>query len=57
VNVAARISAAAAPGEVLVSDVVRVLARTSAGVTFVDRGSHELNGVTEAHRLFRVDRT
>ena len=57
VNVAARISAAAAPGEVLVSDVVRVLARTSAGVTFVDRGSHELRGVTEAHRLFRVDRT
>jgi class 3 adenylate cyclase/pimeloyl-ACP methyl ester carboxylesterase len=57
VNVAARISAAAAPGEVLVSDVVRALARTSAGVTFVDRGSHELKGVTEPHRLFRVDRT
>jgi hypothetical protein len=44
VNVAARISGAAAPGEVLVSDVVRVLARTSAGVRFVDRGGHELRG-------------
>src|SRR3990172_5018661 len=37
VNIAARIAAASAPGEVLVSDTVRGLARTSAGVTFDDR--------------------
>jgi class 3 adenylate cyclase len=54
VNVAARISALAQPGEVLVSDVVRALARTSAGVTFDDRGTHELKGVDEPQRVFAV---
>ena len=38
VNIASRISGLSAPGEVLVSDVVRTLARTSAGVRFEDRG-------------------
>src|SRR5574341_1036381 len=36
VNIAARISGLSAPGEVLVSDIVRGLARTSAGVRFED---------------------
>ncbi len=36
VNIAARIAGASAPGEVLLSDTVRGLARTSAGVTFED---------------------
>lgn len=54
VNIAARISALSAAGEVLVSDVVRALARTSAGVGFEDRGDHVLKGITEAHRLFAV---
>jgi len=54
VNVAARIAAAAAPGEVLVSDVVRALARTSAAVSFEDCGEHRLKGVPEAQRLYRV---
>jgi class 3 adenylate cyclase len=54
VNIAARIAAASAPGEVLVSDVLRGLARTSAGVTFDDRGEHELKGVGEPQRLFAV---
>jgi len=39
---------------VLVSDTVRGLARTSAGVTFDDRGQHELKGVAEPQRLFAV---
>jgi len=52
VNVASRIADAAAPGEVLVSDVVRSLARTSAGVSFEDRGERELKGVGEPMRLY-----
>jgi class 3 adenylate cyclase len=54
VNIAARIAAASAPGEVLVSDTVRGLARTSAGVSFEDRGEHNLKGVAEPQRLFTV---
>jgi adenylate cyclase len=54
VNIAARIAAASEPGEVLVSDTVRSLGRTSAGVTFDDRGEHELKGVGEPQRLFVV---
>jgi len=54
VNIAARISALSAPSEVLVSDTVRGLARTSAGVSFEDRGKHELKGVGEPQRLFAV---
>jgi class 3 adenylate cyclase len=54
VNIASRISALAAPGEVLVSDIVRGLARTSAGVTFEDRGEHALKGVADPQRVFAV---
>jgi len=54
VNIAARISGLSGPGEVLVSDIVRGLARTSSGVTFEDRGEHALKGVGEPQRLFAV---
>jgi class 3 adenylate cyclase/pimeloyl-ACP methyl ester carboxylesterase len=54
VNIASRISALSAPGEVLVSDIVRGLARTSAGVTFEDRGEHSLKGVTDPQRVYAV---
>jgi class 3 adenylate cyclase/pimeloyl-ACP methyl ester carboxylesterase len=54
VNIASRIADASAAGEVLVSDTVRNLARTSAGVDFEDRGEHELKGVSDAQRLFAV---
>ena len=54
VNIAARVSALSAPGEVLVSETVRSLARTSAGVRFEDRGEHALTGVSEPQRLFAV---
>jgi class 3 adenylate cyclase len=57
VNIASRISALAAPGEVLVSDIVRGLARTSAGVTFEDRGEHLLKGIAEPQRVFAVRAT
>jgi class 3 adenylate cyclase len=39
---------------VLVSDTVRGLARTSAGVSFEDRGEHDLKGIAEPQRLFAV---
>ncbi len=52
VNIASRISGLSAPGEVLVSETVRSLARTSAGVTFEDRGEQELKGVGEAVRVW-----
>jgi class 3 adenylate cyclase len=54
VNIAARISGLSAPGEVLVSDTVRALARTSAGVQFEDRGEQALKGIDEPQRLFGV---
>ncbi len=54
VNIASRISGLSAPGEVLVSDTVRGLARTSAGVSFEDRGEHPLKGIAEPMRLWAV---
>jgi class 3 adenylate cyclase len=54
VNIAARIAGLSAPGEVLVSETVRSLARTSAGVRFEDRGEQALKGVGEAVRVWAV---
>jgi class 3 adenylate cyclase len=54
VNIASRISGLSAPGEVLVSETVRSLARTSAGVQFEDRGEQALKGVGEAVRVWAV---
>jgi class 3 adenylate cyclase len=54
VNIASRVASEAAAGETLVSATVRDLARTSAGVTFEDRGERELKGVGEPVRVFAV---
>jgi len=54
VNIASRISGLSAAGEVLVSETVRSLARTSAGVRFEDRGEQALKGVGEAVRVWAV---
>src|SRR4029453_13784553 len=54
VNIASRISGLSAPGEVLVSETVRSLARTSAGVRFEDRGDQSLKGVGEPVRVWAV---
>jgi class 3 adenylate cyclase/pimeloyl-ACP methyl ester carboxylesterase len=54
VNIAARVAAASAPGETLVSQTVRDLARTSAGVSFEDRGEQALKGIDDPVRLFAV---
>jgi class 3 adenylate cyclase len=53
VNVGARVSAAAAPGEVLVSGTVKDLVAGS-GIEFEDRGVHELKGVPGEWRLYSV---
>jgi class 3 adenylate cyclase len=54
VNIAARVSDASGAGETFVSQTVRDLARTSAGVAFDDRGEHALKGIDEPQRLFAV---
>jgi class 3 adenylate cyclase len=54
VNIASRISGLSAPGEVLISDTVRSLARTSAAVTFEDHGAQALKGVGELVRVWAV---
>jgi|CXWL01.1.fsa_nt_gi class 3 adenylate cyclase len=54
VNIASRICGLSAPGEILVSDVVRGMARSSAGVEFEDRGEQEMKGVGEPVRVYAV---
>jgi len=53
VHVAARIQAAAEPGEILVSSTVKDLAAGST-IRFTDRGEHALKGVPEPWRLYAV---
>jgi class 3 adenylate cyclase len=55
VHIAARVMAAAGPGEILVSSTVRDLVAGS-GVVAADRGSHALKGVDGSWRLFEVTR-
>jgi class 3 adenylate cyclase len=50
----ARVSAHASPGEVLVSQTVKDLVAGS-GITFSDRGTHELNGIPGEWRLYAVN--
>jgi class 3 adenylate cyclase len=53
VHTAARVSALAVAGEVLVSRIVTDLV-TGSGIPFADRGEHELKGVPGQWRLFTV---
>jgi pimeloyl-ACP methyl ester carboxylesterase len=53
VHVASRVMSNAAPGEILVSSTVKDLV-IGAGISFDDRGSHELKGVPGEWRLFSV---
>ena len=54
VHLAARVMAAAGPGEVLVSSAVPPLV-TGSGIEFDDRGERELKGVPGSWKLFAVD--
>jgi class 3 adenylate cyclase len=53
VNVGARIASLAAPSEILVSHTVQGLVSGS-GLRFEDAGEHELKGVPDRWRLYRV---
>jgi pimeloyl-ACP methyl ester carboxylesterase len=53
VNIGARVASSAAPRELLVSSTVKDLTAGS-GLVFEDAGQHELKGIPEAWRLFRV---
>ena len=51
VHIGARVAALAPPGEVLVSSTVRDLVSGS-GLTFSDRGEHDLKGVPGRWRVY-----
>lgn len=55
VNIAARVCAQAAAGEVLVTETVRALTRTSGRLAFTARGRRRLKGIAEPIALYRVD--
>jgi class 3 adenylate cyclase len=54
VHIAARVAAAAGPGEILVSSTVKDLVAGS-GLEFSDRGPQKLKGVPGEWRLFSVN--
>ena len=54
VHIAARVTALAVPGEILVSSTVKDLVAGSE-IEFSDRGVHDLKGVPGAWRLFAVE--
>ena len=56
VHVGARVSALAQAGEVLVTSTVRTLVLGS-GISFTDRGLHELKGVPDRWQLYAVEHT
>jgi class 3 adenylate cyclase len=51
VHIAARVAALACPGDVLVSSTVKDLV-VGSGITFEDRGEHDLKGVPGTWRLY-----
>ena len=53
VTICARVAARAGPSEVLVTSTVKDLAAGS-GLSFEDAGEHELKGVPDRWRLYRV---
>jgi class 3 adenylate cyclase len=53
VHIGARVTALAAPGEVLVSQTVRDLV-AGLGLTFAERGVHTLKGAPSEWRLFQA---
>lgn len=54
VNLAARLCAAAGPGQILVSETTRYVAGRVEGFGYVDRGLHDLKGFLEPQRLYEV---
>ncbi len=55
VHIASRVSAMAAPGEVLVTGTVRDLV-VGSGIVFDDRGRHNLKGLPDEWQVLAVER-
>ena len=55
VHIGARVASLAQPGEVLVSSTVKDLVAGS-GISFQERGEHELKGIPGEWRLYAVER-
>jgi class 3 adenylate cyclase len=55
INIAARVCSVAGANEVLVTEIVRFLTRTSLPLRFTSRGSPKLKGIAEPIALYRVD--
>jgi len=53
VSIGARVAAKAGPSQVLISQTVKDLVAGS-GLTFEDAGEHELKGIPDRWRLYRV---
>jgi len=54
VNVAARLEALAAPGEVAISQAVREQVRQVVGVRLIDAGHHKVKNISRPIRVFKV---
>jgi class 3 adenylate cyclase len=54
VHIAARVESIAQPGEVLVSSAIPPLV-VGSGISFLDRGEHDLKGVPGSWRLLAVE--
>ena len=52
VNIVARVTGKYAPDEILVTETVRALARTSITLKFTDRGTEKLKGISEPLALY-----
>jgi class 3 adenylate cyclase len=55
VNIASRLAGKAGAGELLISDTLRGVVRTSRSIPMTERGALELKGVTEPIRAWTVD--
>jgi class 3 adenylate cyclase len=56
VNIAARLCAAALPGEVLVSDTVKRITQATLPIGFINRGRRRLKGIREPVEVYAVTR-
>jgi adenylate cyclase len=56
INVAARLQQLAQPGEILTTDVVRLLAANKTSAVFVDKGEQQLKNISRSLRVFSVQR-
>jgi adenylate cyclase len=54
INIASRLQQLAQPGEILTTEVVRLLATNKTSAIFVDRGEHQLKNLSRSLRVYSV---